>query len=141
MRIPLNLSVLLIFLGCTTPGVRQVDIDSWVGQPVISLETHPIFLTIPVVKTTASNGTEIWNYINGADIGTCIDKGSRTSAFLNFATYSKFSQCINRHAACNNIFYIKNNIIQKYTPIGTGGVRCYTNETVQPNFNGTTNIN
>lgn len=51
------LFVLSSLSGCAT--VRQVDLDAWVGQPVSALETHPIFITVPVVKTTASDGTEI----------------------------------------------------------------------------------
>ena len=48
-------------------SVRQADLDAWVGQPVVALEVHPIFLTVPVVKTQASDGTEIWNYVNGSN--------------------------------------------------------------------------
>lgn len=50
----------LLTVGCATvrqADVRQVDLDAWVGQPVVALKTHPIFLTLPVVKTQASDGT------------------------------------------------------------------------------------
>ena len=47
-------SALLLLLamsltGCV--GVRQQDLDSWVGKPVSALEPHPFFLTVPVIKT------------------------------------------------------------------------------------------
>ena len=38
--------------------MRQADLDAWVGQPVAALETHPFFVTVPVVKTVSSDGTE-----------------------------------------------------------------------------------
>ena len=124
--------------GCAT--VRQADLDSWVGQPVSRLETHPLFLTIPVVKTQASDGTEIWNYVNGANVGMCFGGGNiNTSMNINYAAYSSFNNCISRFGACNNIFYIKDGYVTRYTPIGSGGVRCYTDETVRPGHSNPTN--
>jgi hypothetical protein len=42
--------------------------------------------------------------------------------------------------ACNNIFYIKDGAVTQYSPIGTGGARCYTDETDRPGFVGAANI-
>lgn len=56
------------------------------------------------------------------------------------ATYNSFSNCMQNFAACNNIFYIKDGYVQQYTAIGTGGVRCYTNEALRPGFRGSTNF-
>ena len=128
----------LVMSGCAT--VRQADLDAWVGQPVVALETHPIFLTIPAVKTQASDGTEIWNYVNGANLGHCSGGGSIYGGKLDYAAYNKFSNCIQRFAACNNIFFIRDGKVIKYTPIGTGGAHCYTTEQLQPGFSGATNI-
>lgn len=124
--------------ACAT--VRQVDLDAWVGQPVAALETHPVFITVPVVKTVASDGTEIWNYVNGTNLGQCAGGGSVWGATLNYAAYSQFASCVQRFAACNNIFYIRDGKVLRYTPVGTGGVRCYTTEQLQPQFRGPTNI-
>lgn len=120
--------------------VRQVDLDAWAGQPVVALETHPVFITMPVVKTVASDGTEIWNYVNGADLGACSSSGSVWGTTLSYAAYSKFTSCITRFAACNNIFYIREGQVIRYTPVGSGGMRCYTTEQLQPQFRGPTNI-
>jgi hypothetical protein len=125
---------------CGCASVRQADLDAWVGQSVVALETHPIFLTVPVVKTQASDGTEIWNYVNGANLGQCSGGGSIYSGTVDYATYSKFSSCVQRFTACNNIFFIRDGRVTKYTPIGTGGARCYTTEQLQPGFSGATNI-
>lgn len=129
---------LSILASCAT--VRQADLDAWVGQPVIALETHPVFLTVPVVKTTASDGTEIWNYVNGANLGQCTGGGSVYGRQLNYAAYNQFASCVQRFAACNNIFYIKDGKVLRYTPVGSGGARCYTTEQLQPQSRGPTNI-
>lgn len=121
-------------------SVRQQDLDAWIGQPVVVLETHPVFVTIPAVKTTTSDGTEIWNYINGANLGQCSGGGSIWGRKLDSATYSTFANCISRFAACNNIFYIRAGKVERYTPVGTGGAKCYTDERLQPQFRGATNI-
>jgi len=137
-KIILSFIAASIFTGCQT--VRKADLDAWVGQPVIALETHPIFLTIPVVKTQASDGTKIWNYVNGANLGQCSGNGNIYTGTVDYAAYSKFSSCVQRFSACNNIFFIKNDRVVKYTPIGTGGARCYTTKESQPGFSGAANI-
>ena len=137
-KIALGAIVLIVVSGCAT--VRQVELDAWVGQPVVALETHPFFLTVPVVKTKASDGTEIWNYVNGANLGLCTGGGSIYGGMVDYATYSNFASCIQRFAACNNIFFIRDGKVIKYTPVGTGGARCYTTEQLQPGFSGPMNI-
>jgi hypothetical protein len=134
------ISVALILVGCGSLVVRQVDLDAWVDQPVAALEMHPVFLTIPVVKTVASDGTEIWNFVNGADVGGCSNGGAVFGGTVNFATYTSFSNCMARKMACNNIFYIKDKTVKRYVPVGTGGARCVTDERLQPKFLGPTNI-
>jgi hypothetical protein len=123
--------------SCT---VRTEDQEAWVGAPVINLDKHPIFLTLPVVKTRASDGTEIRNYVNGRNIGACSGNGTVFAGTIDFASYSAFSSCVSGFAACNNIFYIKGGRIQAYTPIGSGGASCYTDDRVRPNFRGATNF-
>jgi hypothetical protein len=121
-------------------SVRQADLDTWVGQPVAVLEKHPVFLTMPVVRTVASDGTEIRNYVNGRNVGQCSGGGSIFGSSVDFATYSRFTQCMQSFAACNNIFYVKSGQITKYVPIGSGGARCYTDERTRPNFQAPTNF-
>ena len=125
-------------VACAT--VRQEDLDAWVDQPIAALETHPIFVTIPVVKTMASDGTEIWNYVNGANLGQCSGGGTIWGKQLNNTSYSQFASCVQRFAACNNIFYIRDGKVQRYTPVGTGGASCFTTAQLQPQFRGSTNI-
>jgi hypothetical protein len=71
--------------------------------------------------TMTADGTEIRNYVNEAAVGSCGGGGFVFSGgFVNSATYSQFSSCVARFAACN-IFYIKSGGVLRYTPIGTGG--------------------
>lgn len=134
--------IFTILSGCLS--VREEDLNSWVNRPVLDLELHPFLITMPVVKTKASDGTEIWNYVNGGNIGSCTGFGSATfngkSGYLDYANYSQFSNCMQRFAACNNIFYIKDGRVLSYNPVGTGGARCYTNAKLQPGFRGPANI-
>ena len=128
----------LLSAGCVT--VRQVDLEAWVGQPVVALETHPVFLTLAPVKTKVSDGTEIWNYVNGVNLGACSGGGMVYGKSIDFESYSQFTSCVSRFAACNNIFYIKDGMVIRYTPIGTGGMRCYTTAELQPNFKSNANL-
>ena len=128
-------------LGCSTQQVRQQDLDAWTGMPVQALELHPIFITIPVIKTKTTGGTEIWNYVNGRNIGTCSGGGSLFSSTVNTAAYSKFKKCISNVAACNNIFYIKDGIVLQYVAVGSGGLKCMTMKELQPQFRRSTNVN
>ena len=81
----------LMCVGC----VHQSDLDSWVGRPVEDLELHPFFTTLPLIKRRASDGTETWNFRNGA---------------------------------CNNIFYIRDDVVITYAPTGS----CRTGKIVRP---------
>lgn len=128
----------LLLAACAS--VRPEDQAAWVGVPVSALDKHPIFLTMSVVKTIASDGTEIRNYINGANVGSCSAGGSIFSGTISYANYSAFSSCMSRFAACNNIFFINAGKVTSYTPVGSGGARCFTDARLQPNFSGATNI-
>jgi hypothetical protein len=133
-------SIVLSLLLVDCVSVRQADLDAWPGQPESALEKHPLFLTMPVVRTVASDGTEIRNYVNGRNIEQCSGGGSIFSTSVDFATYSRFTQCMQSFAACNNIFYLNARVVTQYIPVGTGGARCYTDERTRPNFRGPTNF-
>jgi len=129
----------LALTGCAT--VHQEDLDPWAGVPVAELDTHPIFLTFPVVRTKAADGTEMRRYINGRNVASCSGGGSVfANTGVDMATYNTFSNCMQGFAACNSIFYIKDGRVQQVTLIGTGGARCYSNESLRPGFRGSVNI-
>jgi hypothetical protein len=115
-------------------GVRQEDLQSWVGRPVSDLDNHPMFVTIPSVRTRTSDDTEIRNYVNGPNVASCSGGGAVFAEYVDIATYRQFSNCMQSFAACNNIFYIRRGVVKQYSPISTGGVRCYTDERARPDF-------
>ena len=127
--------------GCAlTQGVRQQDLDAWVGRPVSDLEKQAFFITIPVVKTRTSDGTEIWNYVNGQEVRSCSGGGrvnvNTGNPYMSYGNYSAFTNCMSSRPACNNIFYIKGGRVTQYSPVGSGGMRCMTNEIVRPDYRG-----
>lgn len=114
-----------ILTGCAT--VRQQDLDAWVGMPVEALDTHSLFLTVPMVRTKTESGIEIRNYANGRNFGTCSGSGSANAAG-SWVNANVFSACSSGWVGCNNIFYIKDSKVIEYAPTG----RCFTDERVQP---------
>jgi hypothetical protein len=128
----------LTLAGCAT--VHQEDLDAWAGRPVSDLDKHPIFVTLPVVRTVTQDGTEIRDYVNGRNVASCSSGGSVFAGQVNYATYNGFTNCMQNFAACHGIFYIKNGVVQNVSAIGTGGMRCYTNESMRPGFSGSANI-
>lgn len=120
-------AVTLALTGCGSILVRQSDLDSWPGMPVEALDTHSLFITIPMFKTLTESGIEIRNYANGADSESCYSSGSG-SASGKYLSASSFTNCTRNRVVCNNIFYIKDGKVLEYAPTG----RCYTDETVRP---------
>ena len=129
--------VSLAFIGGC---VNKRDLDAWQGVPVAELDKHPFFLTVPFVRTTASDGTEIRNYVNGQNVASCSGGGAIFKSTVDMASYSSFSSCMQRFRACNNIFYIKDGVVQQYIATGTGGAICVTDETLRPGFRGSKNF-
>jgi len=125
-------------VGCAT--VHPEDIEAWIGQPVVELDKQPLFVTMPVVRTEAADGTEIRNYVNGGTYSTCSESGSVFGRRLSFAAYSSFYSCMQHVAACNNIFYIKGGRIDRVVLLGTGGMQCSTSKLFRPEASGSANI-
>ena len=65
-----------------------------------ALEKHPFFVTRPVVRTRASDGTEIWNYVKRCERSALVLRQDR---YLGqpwiTRTYSQFTNCMQRFAA------------------------------------------
>lgn len=113
-------SLTAISLAVTGCMVREEDLDSWVGQPVTMLDTHPLFVTVPMTKTIAADGTEVRNYRNGKSVKNCNLNPNNP--------YVTTISCFANDIVCNNIFYIRNGRVLRYAPTG----RCYTDASVQP---------
>ena len=125
LRFTTTAAIFSLLAGCAT--VRQQDLDAWVGIPVEALDTHSIFITIPMFRTRTDSGVEIRNYANGRDVAQCFSNAG-ANRVGNFVNTNAFTICSSDRIVCNNIFYIKDGKVIEYAPTG----RCYTNETAQP---------
>ena len=112
--------------GCATKTVRQQDLDAWAGVPVEALDTHTLFIGLPMVKTMSTGGLEIRNYANATDGQNCFTTGAGAGGQLVSGT--AFTTCSSNRVVCNNIFYIRGGKVIEYAPTGS----CYTDETVLP---------
>lgn len=115
---------LLALLGlitlCACAHVRQGDLDSWRGVPVIELERHPIFSTMQIEKRKLSDGSEIWNFRNGGLMegrGACMPMGNTVICKDN-----------SREVVCMNQFIVKDGVVREYRAIGD----CYTDCRARP---------
>jgi hypothetical protein len=130
--------------ACNSQTVRQEDLDAWAGRPVADLDVHPVFVTMAMRGTTTPDGTEIRNYVNSREATSCFGGGSVTpgykpagySAISAGSNSSQSMMCSSSTPTCNNLFYIKGGKVEHYTPVGSGGARCFTNEKLQPGYNG-----
>ena len=127
LRVTTVFAAVVFLVACAGMLVRQQDLDAWVGVPTEALDTHSLFLTVPMVRTKTESGIEIRNYANGRNFGSCSGFGSANAAG-SYVNANAFSNCTSGWVGCNNIFYIKDGKVIEYAPTG----RCYTNETVQP---------
>lgn len=107
--------------------VRQEDLRAWEGVPVEALDTHSLFITIPMVRTKTDSGIEIRNYVNSQGGASCFSSGQgRVNG--RYVSSSAFTQCSDDTVVCNNIFYIKDGKVIEYAPRGM----CRTNDSVRP---------
>jgi hypothetical protein len=123
-------------VGCAT--VHPEDTEAWVGQPVSVLEKQPLFLTMQVVKTQASDGTDIWNYVTGQAATSCNQDGTLLGRRIGWGTYMSFTDCTSRFQACNNIFYIRDGRVQRVVVMASGGAQCSTDRRFLPTYAGPT---
>lgn len=123
-------SAVLFLASCATLGVRQADLDAWVDVPVEALDTHTIFLSIPMFRTSTASGIEIRNYANGKDVASCYSNAGivASGAYVSTARASAFTSCSSGRVVCNNIFYIRDGRVLEYAPTGN----CYTDDRVRP---------
>jgi len=108
--------------GCAS--VQEKRLDRWTGQPIAALEGHPNLVTLPFVRTTMPDGTRLWRYVDGFDPLKCAEGNRIVSTDINFTTYERFSVCMGQKSACNHVFFIKNNVIDRYALIATGNALC-----------------
>ena len=117
----------LLLISCGGMLVRQQDLDAWVDAPVEALDTHSMFMSIPMYKYVTESGIEVRNYANGQDVQSCFTNAGGYSN-TGYVNANAFTTCSSNRVVCNNIFYIKNGRVLEYAPTG----QCYTNSKAQP---------
>jgi hypothetical protein len=122
--------------GCAS--VQEKHLDRWTGQPIALLEGHPNLVTLPVVRTIMPDGTRLLRYVDGFDPLKCAEGNRIVSTDINFKTYERFSVCMGQKSACNHVFYIKNNVIDRYALIATGNALCRSSAKWSPGQRGST---
>lgn len=127
MRAMWVVGAVAVLAGCAT--VRQEDLDAWKGVSVEELDTHTLFLTVPMTRTFTSQGIEVRNYTNGKAAAACVTNGSSKSAGAK-TSGTAFSTCTSQDVVCNNLFYIQGGKVIEYAPVG----QCFTDERVRPQF-------
>ncbi len=122
-----------ILLCCALGGclhnkdVRRDDLNAWKGVPVEELESHYMFSQIHMVKTLQDSGLEIRDYMNKQGINSC-DKYGLINGYMSPENFDAFSNCTSQLIGCDNIFYIRDGKVLKYTPVGL----CFTDDTSRP---------
>lgn len=112
--------------GCAT--VRQPDLDAWVGAPVEALDTHPLFLTIPMYRTLTDSGVEIRNYVNSQEAQQCFTRVDAHHSDHRYLDHTAFTTCSENRIVCNNLFYVEGGKVIRYAPTGS----CFTDDRVRP---------
>lgn len=103
-------------------GVRDSDKMAWRAQPVIELERHPFFSTVPVEKKLLSDGSELWDYTN------CGTDPVRTNCQTTESVYGNGSNTNCRStgggtSCCHHQFVVRASMVEEYRPVGGA---CYT---------------
>lgn len=137
-KIAVSACAAALLTACAThqsPFVSQADLDAWRGVPVAALDSHSLFVTVPMIKTITPEGLEIRNYSNKVAASTCGGLGfgsanaTRTrNSSMAYGQFSQLQNCTAGMRGCDNIFYIRDGKVLEYKAVG----QCYTNEKVRP---------
>lgn len=105
--------------------VRQSDLEAWRQVPVIELESHAFFSTVPLNKRRLSDGSEMWVFSNCQS--TDEDVHCRTTSSV-FGVDTRCGGGGTSRSCCHNQFIVRNGWVESYRPVGN----CYTNCGVRP---------
>lgn len=129
------LIILAIIVSCAPPIVKPVkliyteDIDSWKGQALIELETHPEFSTMHLQVKELSNGDKLYDYVNTITIKRSIYIDCNSISYKSLSKTGCETSGGDYNITCHHQFFVRTNkqtkdkYIVQYRPIG----RCKTN--------------
>ena len=75
------------------------------------------------------------DYVNAKQVEQCSGQGGYNA----YGGVQANANCTSQTMACHNQFFIKNGIVQRYTPVGSGGAICYTDSSLRPGAQSATN--
>jgi len=125
-------AALMLSLSCgpsyyDTHKVRDIDLDAWIGAPLIELEVHGMFAQMPRKVQVLSNGDEMWIYSAcrrwRSDM-RCVGMAATSWAVMNCNGGEVGETC------CHNQFYVqtKSKTVAWFRPHGA----CFTDCDVRP---------
>lgn len=108
-------------------GVRDSDRVAWQRVPIIEVERHPLFSTLPRDEKKLSDGSELWDFANCAagkaptncKTGENPVSGGLATTCTGGANYT---------TCCHNQFLVRAGFVEEYRPIGN----CVTDCTTRP---------
>ncbi len=102
-------------------GVRDSDRAAWKAQPVIELERHPFFSTVPLEKKPLSDGSEIWDYTNCGTDPVRTNCATNPNGYGGVATNCRSTG--GGTSCCHHQFVVRASMVEEYRPVGDD---CYT---------------
>lgn len=107
----------IVIMACA--HVREEDLVSWRNVPVLELEMHPFFSTLPLEKRPLSNGGELWIYSN------TVSTAKKDCSF-------GVCQAVLETEGCQNQFVISKGMVLEYRPVPINIISCVTDCRVRP---------
>lgn len=113
------LIAVLASVGCR--GVRQDDLNAWIGVHVNEVQTHALFSTIPKSVEDMGGGKQLWTYSNcgtGRTVTVCTPVGQNVVC----SGGHEYTSC------CHNQFFVERDRVSGYRVTG----KCYTDCSIRP---------
>lgn len=117
MKFILLILFLNVIMACV--HVREEDLVAWKNVPVLELETHPFFSTLPLEKRPLSNGTELWIYSNS------VSTAKLDCSFGVCEVTTETNGCLNQ-------FFVSRGLVLEYRPVAVNIISCVTNCRLRP---------
>jgi hypothetical protein len=106
------------------PLIHPGDVDAWKGAPIIELERHPFFSTVPPVVQKLSDGSELRTHKNCVSSREDIEcQGVRFGALTQTTCSGEITD-----ACCSHQFFVRGGVVEEYRPVG----RCHTSCSRRP---------
>lgn len=116
------------------PKVRDADLLAWVDAPLIQLEMHPAFSTLPREVRDLSDGSQMWVFNECRSRRTNVVCSSSSTRFGG--TTIGGAQCSGGEAdtyCCHNQFIVSAGLVRSYRPLGKCHTDCRVRPTADPN--------